>query len=151
MDEEIILEHDEATGRTLSWIPAGFDPHRDHPVIPASYVETLPPPAPPRPRVEPTAAPGIAPPSGPSLGRKALNLVRALWQHARAGFPRAAPTLADSRLAICRANRCGHYAQGDRCHHSGCGCYLAYKVTMGDQACPVGLWGPVVRTTDDDR
>lgn len=90
---------------------------------------------------------GAAPaPSPPGLLRRAANFVQAAARHVQAGFPQAPPAAAAARLATCRADTCGFYdAAGDRCMHSGCGCYLAIKTAWADASCPLDppLWGPV--------
>lgn len=86
---------------------------------------------------------GLAP-EGPGLLRRAVNFAGAVVTHFAAGFPTATPEQQAARLAICRTNECGFYAEGDRCLHSACGCYLQVKVGMADQGCPIGLWGAVI-------
>lgn len=49
------------------------------------------------------------------------------------------------RLTICRKNTCGNYIKkGDNevCNSKtgGCGCFLADKTRLADEACPLKLW-----------
>lgn len=90
-------------------------------------------------------------PEGPGFFQMAANFAGAVMQHAREGFRHAPPEVQEQRLAICRANTCGFYGEGDRCLHSGCGCFLTTKIDWADQSCPLDppLWGPVEAEESD--
>ncbi len=77
---------------------------------------------------------------GPSPGRKALNLAKAIAKHVAAGLPRASDDVIQDRLAICHA--CEHYDEGI-CNV--CGCRLDVKTSWADQSCPLDppKWGAV--------
>jgi hypothetical protein len=94
-----------------------------------------------RSRASPVA---LGPPSGPGLWQKAANLAGAVMQHVATGMQQASSEVAAERLAICRTNVCGYYGVGDRCLHSGCGCFLTVKTGWADSSCPLEppLWGP---------
>jgi hypothetical protein len=80
---------------------------------------------------------------GPGLLEKAVNFAGAVATHVAAGMPAASEELKASRLAICRANTCGFYGEGDICRHASCGCSLDRKAAWAEQSCPIGLWGPI--------
>jgi hypothetical protein len=80
--------------------------------------------------------------TGPSLARQAVNFVGAVASHVAAGMPTATDEQKNARLAICRA--CENYLDGS-CRLCGCG--LETKAGWSDQACPIGKWGPIMKTT----
>lgn len=122
-----------------------------HSVPAPSPAETPALPAPPGPDPPPASEPGL-----PSFARQVGGFLRsaasvvagAVSDVASGRMP--APLLDDAdyeaRLAICGA--CDHYRPSDRrCGlASGCGCYLADRVSVPgkaryrDAACPIGKW-----------
>ena len=77
------------------------------------------------------------PPPGPSAGRMAANLGRALWEWAIAGFAMADEGERARRLAICA--RCPEWEPvAGRCRI--CGCSTAAKVSMKTEHCPLSKW-----------
>lgn len=73
----------------------------------------------------------------PSLPAMAVNLAGALWDWAVSGFEMASEEEQARRLAIC--GPCPFHDDG-RCRHLGCGCFLAAKVKLKTQHCPISKW-----------
>ena len=71
----------------------------------------------------------------PPVYRQAGTLARALWDWATSGFVMASEEEQAQRMAICRA--CDRW-DGSRCRL--CGCYLAAKVRMQTEHCPIAKW-----------
>lgn len=74
-------------------------------------------------------------PTTPSLFEMSANLTGAVARFARSGFRLADKLQVDERLASCRT--CAEYRDG-RCLL--CGCFVAAKVRLLTEACPLGRW-----------
>lgn len=84
---------------------------------------------------------GVDPPA-PTLPQMVVNFTTAAVRHVAEGRPKATEQQKADRLAICRSNVCGLYADGDRCMHTSCGCFLQLKADWADSQCPLDppLW-----------
>lgn len=72
----------------------------------------------------------------PSARRQAINMVKAVSEHARSGWRTAPVELAESRMSVCRG--CEFLTKTDRC--TKCGCHMLVKTTWVEQKCPIGKW-----------
>lgn len=71
----------------------------------------------------------------PSAAQQAANLAGSLWDWAISGFSMAGEDEVARRLAICAT--CPQWDDG-RCKL--CGCYLAAKVRLKTEHCPISKW-----------
>lgn len=77
-------------------------------------------------------------PKLPSMLKMAVNLAKALAEHAVDGLGKTPKDSYDARLLRC--SWC-EKRNDDRC--SVCGCFIAVKASMRSQSCPLGRWLPV--------
>lgn len=96
---------------------------------------------------EPSSARTLAPePPLPPASRQAANLAgavaRTVARVARGGRPSASPEEQGRRWDACRG--CDHFRPSDRrCGKiDGCGCWLAKKIPLAAERCPIGKWEP---------
>jgi hypothetical protein len=85
----------------------------------------------------------VPPPEGPGLVRMAWNFAGSLVNHVVHGMHHASDEVKEERLTICRQNTCGYFGEGDRCLHTGCGCFLQVKADWSESSCPISLWEAV--------
>jgi hypothetical protein len=76
-------------------------------------------------------------PAPPSLLRKAVNLGRAMIDHAASGFATAGEATAARRLALCGS--CEVFSASNRTCNA-CGCFVDVKARMASSSCPLGKW-----------
>lgn len=85
----------------------------------------------------------------PPLGTQAKNFAKAVFRNIGTGFQHAEQEEQDDRRSICESNVCGNYRPSDdRC--ADCGCFLAEKIPLIAETCPLMLWpGDELKTTGD--
>lgn len=92
--------------------------------------------------VRPDLAPELQPIDdridNPAFFRKAVNLGKAIVEHAVAGFPEADGAMVARRLEICHT--CENYDPGLPARCRACGCFLDIKIAWAEQKCPIGRW-----------
>lgn len=75
----------------------------------------------------------------PSLFKRALNFIKALYNHATTGFRRVSMSTYDKRITTC--STCVKFImneQGMKC--GACGCNLYLKAQWKEQECPLDKW-----------
>ena len=79
----------------------------------------------------------------PSLMKRATNLGKAVFNHARDGFQKCPPQVYAARLEIC--NGCDRLIQDESKETCGmcieCGCPVQTKAAWASEGCPIGKWG----------
>lgn len=79
----------------------------------------------------------------PGLFKRLGTASKAAVRFARSGMATADQATVEERRSICRG--CDRFdAEADMCRE--CGCYLAAKVRMASEACPLGKWPAVAAT-----
>jgi hypothetical protein len=78
---------------------------------------------------------------GPPLGRKVINLARAVTRHLNDGVKKVDDTVYQKRLATCRAcSSCD--LERMVCLEMNCGCKLSRKARWRSEDCPLNKWVP---------
>lgn len=81
-------------------------------------------------------------PPEPTIGRKVLNLAKAVTRHAIDGGKKVEEQIYQQRLEVCR--RCDS-CDLDRivCREMNCGCYLRRKARWRSENCPREKWDDI--------
>ncbi|QDU09836.1 hypothetical protein [Gimesia aquarii] len=76
---------------------------------------------------------------GPPLGRRVINLAKAVTRHVRDGGQKVSDITYQRRLEICRS--CASCDLGRMvCLEMNCGCKLARKARWRSEVCPLNRW-----------
>jgi hypothetical protein len=99
----------------------------------------------------PVAAPATPPTSSPNLIEMGVSAMTAAARWIAAGSPMRTPEQSAECQAICQS--CEHWKAPKRrgkgkCSH--CGCFLASKIRMATESCPLGKWLATITPPEPD-